>query len=82
MKSQRPQTLTQQLRHFVETSGQTRYEIAEATGIGESSLCRLVKGDRFISPKALDILADYLGLTITLKQKPGRKRPGRKQAKG
>jgi len=44
--------------------GQTRYQIARATGISEATLSRLASGERFLSPKALDRLGGYLGLRI------------------
>jgi transcriptional regulator with XRE-family HTH domain len=56
--------LTDQLRHLVENCGQTRYQIAKATGISEPTLSRLVSGERFLSPDALDTLGKYLGLRI------------------
>ena len=64
MKRKQPLMLTDQLRHLVENCGQTRYRIAKATGISEPTLCRLVSGERFLSPKALDTLGAYLGLKI------------------
>lgn len=78
MKAQRPMKLTEQLRHLVANCGQTRYQIAKATGISEPTLCRLVSGERFLRPEALDTLADYLGLTLTTKTKQGRKPPVKK----
>jgi transcriptional regulator with XRE-family HTH domain len=57
--------LSDQLRHAIETCGQTRYAIAKATGISEATLSRFVSGDRGLPMKTLDLLADYLELTIT-----------------
>ena len=59
MKAKQPKTLTDQLRHLVQSCGQTRYQIAKATGISEPTLCRLVNGQRFLSPEALDTLGCY-----------------------
>jgi transcriptional regulator with XRE-family HTH domain len=56
--------LTDQLRRIVERCGHTRYHIAKATGISEPTLSRFASGERFLSPKALDKLSEYLGLRI------------------
>jgi transcriptional regulator with XRE-family HTH domain len=64
MKAKQPKRLTDQVRAAVERCGQTRYQIAKATGISEATLCRFASGERFLSPKALDILGAYLGLRI------------------
>jgi len=64
MKTKRPVKLTDQVRRIVERCGQTRYQIARATGISEATLSRLASGERFLSPKALDKLGEYLGLRI------------------
>jgi hypothetical protein len=52
----------------VENCGQTRYAISKATGISEATLARLVGGERFLSPAALDKLAEYLELEIIEKK--------------
>jgi transcriptional regulator with XRE-family HTH domain len=57
--------LSDQVRHAIETCGQTRYAIAKATGISEATLSRFVSGDRGLPMKTLDLLADYLDLNIT-----------------
>jgi hypothetical protein len=59
--------LSDQLRQAIETCGQTRYRIAQATGISEATLCRFMSGDRGLPMKTLDTLADYLELNITQK---------------
>ena len=75
MKPTRPMTLTDQLRNLVENCGQTRYQIAKATGISEPTLSRLVSGERFLSPKALDTLGAYIGLKIVF-DKPRKTKDG------
>ena len=64
MRTKQAKTLTDQVRHIVVNCGQTRYQIWKATGISEATLSRLVSGGRFLSPTALDTLAEYLGLRI------------------
>lgn len=66
MKTKQPKKLTDQLRQIIENCGQSRYAIAKATGISEPTLCRVVSGDRFISPDALDTLGEYLGLELRI----------------
>lgn len=74
MKAKRPMKLTDQLRQIVKECGQTRYAISKATGIAEPVLCRLVSGERFLSPKALDTLAEYLGLELRQVRQPRTKK--------
>ena len=62
--------LSDQLRHAVETSGQTRAQISRATGISEPSLSQLMSGKRFLIPTAMDTLAEYLGLELVAKRRP------------
>jgi len=68
MKTNRAITekLTDQCRRLVAECGQTRYRIAQATGISEATLCRFASGERFLSPKALDTLGEYLGWRIVV----------------
>ena len=69
--------LTDQLRQLVENCGQTRYQIWKATGISEPTLARLVSGERFLSPDALDMLGEYLGLELRIASKPDKKQKGK-----
>ena len=64
-----------QLRCSTKTSGGTRYRIARESGIAESVLSRLVSGERGLSIDALERLADYLGLEITMQPKRRKGRP-------
>jgi hypothetical protein len=76
MRTKRPMKLTDQLRHIVQNCGQTRYAISKATGIAAPVLCRLVSGERFLSPNALDTLGEYLGLELRAIRKPRAKKGG------
>lgn len=58
--------VTDQVRQIILNCGQTRYQIAKATGISQPTLARLVSGERFLSPTAFDILGEYLGLRIVV----------------
>ncbi len=58
------------LRTALAASEQTRYRIAQETGIAESVLSRLVRGERGVSIETAEVLAAYLGLSITIKPAP------------
>lgn len=60
----------------IEGSDRTRYRIAKDTGISQTQLSRLMSGERGLSIDALERLADYLGLEITMRPKQ-RRRKGR-----
>jgi transcriptional regulator with XRE-family HTH domain len=75
MRTKQTNKLTDQLRQIVMNCGQTRYQISKQTGISEPTLARLVSGERFLSPTALDTLAEYLGLRIVA-DKPQAKKGG------
>ncbi len=58
-------TITEQLRAYIENSGQTRYQIAKETGVSQASLSRFVSGARpTLSMTSLDALAQHLGLQL------------------
>lgn len=50
------------IRREIETSGQTRYRIAQGSGVSAGQLSRLVNGERGLSVDSLERLAEYLGL--------------------
>ena len=64
-----------QIRNAIEASGETRYRLWKATGIGQSHLSRLMRGEAGLSVKNLEKLADALGLEIVI-------RPARARTKG
>jgi hypothetical protein len=66
--------LTDQLRQAIDDSGLTRYQIAKATSIDESSLAKFYNGHRGLSMDALNALGKFLQLTITLGRRPGPKK--------
>ena len=63
-----------QIRLLLDECGQTRYRIAKSTGIDEGSLAKFYNGHRGLSMDALDRLAVYLGMRVTLETS---KRKGR-----
>lgn len=68
MTKKRPKTLTDQLRHHIESADVSRNRIAVDTGIDPASLCRFVAGQTGLSNENIDLLGEYLGLEI-LKRK-------------
>ncbi|MCC7085188.1 MAG: helix-turn-helix transcriptional regulator [Pirellulales bacterium] len=65
--------VSDQLRQAIDDCGLTRYRIAQETGISETALALFYNGQRGLSMKALNILGEFLQLTITLGRKPDRK---------
>ncbi len=57
-----------QIRQAIENCGKTRYRISKEIGISQPTLSRFMSGERGLTMKALDTLADYLGLNITTKK--------------
>lgn len=68
-------TVSEQLREAVENCGETRYRIAQETGINESTLSRFVASGRGLSMENTDRLCTYLGLE--LRPNSGKRRKGR-----
>lgn len=67
--------LIEAIAQAVEASGETRYRIAQESGVSASQLSRLVNGNRGLTVETIERLADYLGYEIALKPK-ARKRGG------
>ena len=68
MAKRRPNKLSDQVRRAIDESGQSRYQIAHATGIDESALAKFYNGQRGLSLPALDRLGEHLGLSIVIKK--------------
>ncbi|REJ90642.1 MAG: XRE family transcriptional regulator [Planctomycetota bacterium] len=62
-----------EIRRAIERSGESRYAISKATGIGEAQLSRLMAGQAGLSINRLELLADHLGLEIIIRPKRRRK---------
>jgi plasmid maintenance system antidote protein VapI len=73
MKKKPKQKLTDQLRKAVADSGRTLGELSRDTDIDKAALSRFVNGKRFLSPEALDVIGEYLGLQVVV-GKPSRKK--------
>ena len=64
MSKTRP-SLSGQIRQAVANCGVTRYAISKATGIDQATLSRFMSGERGLPMNTLDVLADFLDLSIT-----------------
>ena len=62
--------LSDQVRLAVETCGMSRYRISKQTGIGQGTLSRFMSGERGLTTTALDTLAEFLDLRLTMAGKP------------
>ena len=58
------ETFTEQLRRAIRDCGETRYALAQRTGIAQSTMSRFVTGNRGLSMEAIDRLFDALDLEI------------------
>jgi transcriptional regulator with XRE-family HTH domain len=66
--------LSDQIRQAVESSGISQYRLSKEVQIGKTSLSRFMRGERGLTLKALDRLADFLELEIVVRPKRRRKR--------
>jgi len=57
-------SLSEQVRRAIDAAGVTRYRIAKDLDISEATLSRFMSGERGLTLKVLDRLAEYLGLTL------------------
>jgi len=73
MANRKTTKLSDQVRHAIDDSGQTRYQIAKGAAIDESALAKFYNGHRGLSTNALDRIGEYLNLQIT-RAKPDKKR--------
>jgi transcriptional regulator with XRE-family HTH domain len=63
--------ISDQLRRAIVTSGESRYSIAQATGVNQSTLSRFIHGGG-LSSENLDLIAEHLGLELRPKRKRSR----------
>lgn len=56
-----------EIRKAIEASGETRYRLWKATGISQSHLSRLMKGEAGLSVENLGRLAEVLELEISIR---------------
>jgi plasmid maintenance system antidote protein VapI len=63
-KTRHPKKLSEQLTEAILSCGQTRYQIAKATGVTEATLSKYINGHHGLSQETVDILGEYLGLRL------------------
>lgn len=61
--------LLEQLIRAIESCGQTRYQIAKGSGVAQSQLSRLVRGEGGMSVTNIERIAEYLGLEVIIRRK-------------
>ena len=57
------------MRREIKSSGLSRYAISKATGIDQAQLSRLMNGKFGLRIDTLEVLADFLGLEISIRPK-------------
>ena len=67
-------SISERLRAAILTAGESRYRIAQETGVDEAMLSRFVNRKTSFTLPAVDVLAEYLGLDLlpTKRQSKGR----------
>ncbi|HEV3024959.1 MAG TPA: helix-turn-helix transcriptional regulator [Pirellulales bacterium] len=60
----KPMKVSDQIRGAIDTCGTSRYGIAKRTGVSQSTLSHFMSGRRGLSSKALDAVAEFLGLEV------------------
>jgi plasmid maintenance system antidote protein VapI len=61
--------LSEQLKSAILNCGQTRYRIAQKTGITEATLSKFIHGHHGLSQETVDVLGDYLNLRLVADSK-------------
>jgi plasmid maintenance system antidote protein VapI len=62
-----------QLRRAVDNCGLSRYRISKELSIAESTLSRFMSGERGLTMKCLDRLAELLDLHVATGKRPSKK---------
>jgi predicted transcriptional regulator len=73
MRNKQTEKLSDQLRRLIEESPMSRYEISKKTGIAQSTLCKLVQGERGISTDSWDLLGECLNLRLVVDESKTKK---------
>ena len=65
-KTKRQTKLSEQLKTAILNCGQTRYRIAQETGITEATLSKFIHGHHGLSQETVDVLGEYLNLRLAV----------------
>jgi transcriptional regulator with XRE-family HTH domain len=72
MGRKRP-TFSDELRRAVDDCGMSRYRLCKELGIAESTLSRFMSGERGLTMKCLNHLAELLDLHVAAGKRPKKK---------
>ena len=61
--------LYRQLRQLIESADESRYSIAKATGVSESSLSQFMAESKGLSHEAIERILTHLGYEIKLQKR-------------
>ena len=61
--------LYRQVRHLIESADETRYSIAKATGVSESSLSQFMAETKGLSHEAIEKVLAHLGYEIRVQKR-------------
>ncbi len=67
-------SIQDQIIRAIEGSGQSRYQIAKATGLAQSQLTRLFSGENRMTTTNIELIAEHLGLELVLRPKSKRRK--------
>ena len=59
-----PDTISGQLRWFLEHCGESAYRLDRETGVSNACLSRFLRGERGLTLASVDKLANHLGLRL------------------
>lgn len=76
MMTTKKTSLTDQLRHFVESAEISRYELWKITGIDQAVLSKFINGKGGLSMESLDKIGEVLNLQITKRPNAVKRRKG------
>jgi len=65
--------LLDDIRRAIGEAGETEYRIAQRSGVSQSQISRLMRGEQGMSVANVERIAGALGLDILLKPQRGRK---------
>lgn len=66
--------ISEAIRKHIETSGISRYQIAQGSGVSQSVLARFVAGETTLSLANAEKLAEFFDLELKPKSKGGKRR--------
>jgi hypothetical protein len=65
--------ISDQLRRAIESCGESRYRLWQATGVDQATLSRFMSGKTKLTLDSVDRLCAYLGLQLTKREEKERR---------